>query len=122
MTRGRIYSDYLQDILDNIRRARRFTDGISFEQFSEDEKTVYATVRALEIIGEAAKRLPMELRDREPSVPWRNMAGFRDVVVHQYDAVKLPIVWNTARELLPAMEPVIARLLEEELAREAGDA
>lgn len=119
MSPRRAYTDFLQDILDNIALARRFTDEQTFEQFSADEQAMYATVRALEIIGEATKRLPAELRARQSLVPWRELAGLRDVIIHQYDRVQIDRVWEAVRVELPALEPLIARLLEEELQREA---
>lgn len=120
MSPRRAYTDFLRDILDNIARARRFTDEQTYEQFSVDEKAMYATVRALEIIGEATKRLPADLRARQALVPWRELAGLRDVIIHQYDRVQIDRVWAAVRVELPALEPLIARLLEEELQREAG--
>lgn len=119
MSPRRAYTDFLRDILDNIALARRFTDEQTFEQFAADEQVMYATVRALEIIGEATKRLPVELRARQPLVPWRDLAGLRDVIIHQYDSVQIDRVWEAVRVELPALEPLIARLLEEELQREA---
>lgn len=119
MSPRRAYTDFLQDIPDNIALARRFTDEQTYEQFSADEQAMYATVRALEIIGEATKRLPTELRARQSLVPWRELAGLRDVIIHQYDRVQIDRVWEAVRVELPALEPLIARLLEEELQREA---
>lgn len=117
----RAYSDYLRDILEAIGKAQLFTVNMSFEDFSMDEKTVYATVRALEIVGEATKRLPVSVRELQPLVPWRDMSGMRDVVIHQYDKVDLIEVWKAARTELPAIEPMIAQLLEEQLSRESKD-
>ena len=118
MSSRRAYSDHLRDILESIQKARHFTEGMSFEEFARDDKTVYATIRALEIVGEAAKRVPAEVRERDPSVPWRKMAGIRDVVAHEYHRVDLTVVWNTVQEDLSAVEPHIARILEAELRRE----
>src|SRR3712207_913955 len=114
----RAYSDYLRDILDAIQNARSFTESMGFEQFSRDTKTIYATVRALEIIGEATKRLPPELRKRHPAIPWRQMAGIRDIMIHEYDRVDLTVVWKTVQEDLPAVVPLIAQVLQEEQSRE----
>jgi uncharacterized protein with HEPN domain len=71
----RDYSDYLRDILDAVEKIQRFTQGMTFAQFASDDKTVFAAIRGLEIIGEAAKRLPRSLRDRCPQVPWRAITG-----------------------------------------------
>jgi uncharacterized protein with HEPN domain len=119
--RRRASSDYLHDILDSIQKARRFTENMSFEEFSTDAKTIYATVRALEIVGEATKRLPPDIRDRQSSIPWRKMAGIRDIMIHEYNRVDLAVVWKTVKEDLPSVEPLITRVLQEELRREGAD-
>ena len=71
MKPGRTYEDYLADILDAVSKARQFVGGMTFEEFSADEKTAFAVVRALEIIGEAAKKIPPDIRARQPKIPWR---------------------------------------------------
>ena len=76
-----------------------------------DDKTIFAVVRALEIIGEATKRIPQTVRDQEPSVPWRAMAGMRDKRAHDYIGVNLTVVWKTASEDLPGLKPTIQRML-----------
>lgn len=112
------YADYLEDILDCIRAARSYARDIAYDAFSRDRMRVQATVRELEIIREPAKRLPDELRVRAPSVLWRQMAGLRDIVIHQYDRADVPTIWDTVRRDLPAVEPEITRLLECERRRE----
>jgi uncharacterized protein with HEPN domain len=78
MKSQRDYADYLQDMLDAAQKARRFVEGVDFEDFATNDEKVFAVVRALEIIGEAAKRVPASVRKRYPEIPWREVAGMRD--------------------------------------------
>lgn len=116
MKAKRIYADYLEDILNAVERVAQFIAGMTFDQFAADDKTVFAVICALEIIGEATKRIPQSVRDNYSKVPWREMAGMRDKLIHDYFDVNLVVVWKTASEDLPNLEPVIRRILAE-----AGD-
>ena len=78
MKRKRDFLDYLDGILDAVEKIERFTAGMNFNQFAHDEKTVFAVVRALEIVGEATKNIPLSVRRRYVNVPWKKMAGMRD--------------------------------------------
>jgi uncharacterized protein with HEPN domain len=87
---------------------------MSLQDFQADEKTAYAVVRAPEIVGEATKRVPQEVRDRYPQVPWRSMSGIRDKLIHDYISVNLEVVWKTVREDLPGLLSGIAIVLDQE--------
>ena len=101
MMEGRDPRIYLDDIVGAGGKAIRFTEGISFDEFDRDDRTSFAVVRALEIIGESAKRVPPAVRDRAPEIPWQDMAGMRDKLIHGYHGVELRVVRRTVREDLP---------------------
>ena len=105
--------DYLQDILETIESCECFIEGMDFNQFVSDKKTIFAVCHALEIIGEATKNIPEEVRQEYPFVPWRKMAGIRDVIIHAYFGVNLNVVWSTANERLPELKRDIKKILEE---------
>ena len=100
MKSEREYVDYLYDILDAIEKAADFIEGMDFNHFSEDDKTVFAVVRALEIIGEAARKIPPSVRAQYLEIPWREITGMRDKLVHDYFGVDLAVVWKTVKEEL----------------------
>ena len=99
----RVYLDYLQDMLENADRAINFVKGMDYEGFVEDDKTVYAVVHAIEIIGEAARSIPEDVRAKYPEIPWRDVAGMRNKLVHQYFGVNMEVVWQTIHEDLPML-------------------
>jgi uncharacterized protein with HEPN domain len=107
----RTHVDHLEDIRDAAEKAERFVEGMTYETFVDDEKTVFAVIRALEIIGEATKRIPESVRTRYPSVPWRAMAGMRDKLIHDYINVNLRIVWTTVQEEVPAVQRNVQDIL-----------
>jgi len=85
---------YLDDILTSIGRIREYTTGATRETFGRDQKTIDAVVRNLEIIGEAVKRVPDDVRARAPEIEWSRVAGLRDILIHAYSSVDLDIVWD----------------------------
>lgn len=101
MSRQRDIADYLKDILQAIDDIAEFTEGMDFEQFNGDKKTVNAVIRSLEVLGEAAKHIPEAFRKRHLEIPWSKMAGMRDVLIHDYMGVDHMTVWKVAKERLP---------------------
>ena len=117
MRAKRKYIDYLQDIADNLEKAERFVGGMEFEEFLKDEKTLYSVICALEIVGEASKKVPSAVRQKNPQVPWKDMAGMRDRLIHGYFGVDREIVWKTAKEFAPEIRLKIKYIIKQELER-----
>ncbi|MDH5794914.1 MAG: DUF86 domain-containing protein [Candidatus Bathyarchaeota archaeon] len=111
--RKRDYSDYLQDMLDSINDTESFIRGMSFEEFKRDRKTVNAVVRSIEVIGEAAKKIPKALRDKHKEIPWREMAGMRDKLTHEYFGIDVEILWKTVKDDIPPLKPSVQNILRE---------
>ena len=114
MNNKRDYRDYINDILSEINSIKEFTKDLSFEEFSSDKKTVYAVIRSFEVIGEAVKNLPEEIRDTYPDIPWKKMSGMRDKLIHEYFGVSLPILWQTVKNRIPELEILIKPLFFED--------
>lgn len=85
----REYVDYVRDMLAGLDKARQFTQGLDYETFAANDEKNFAVVRALEIIGEAARNIPDSIRARYPEVPWREVTGMRDKLIHAYFGVSL---------------------------------
>lgn len=101
----------LTDIRDNIRLAEQFGAGLSVEALKADRRTFYAVTRCLEIISEAARRLPQSLRNRHPELPWRAITGAGNVYRHDYDNVAEEIVWRTVQNNLAPLLAAVEREL-----------
>lgn len=104
-------TDYLRDIVENATKVETFTAGVDFDAFLADEMRAYATIRALEIIGEAVKQVPTGLREQYPDVPWRSIARMRDKLIHHYFGVNLGVVWKTVTEDISPLKKVVEQML-----------
>lgn len=104
---------YLQDILDAIEKIEDYTNNVSEDTFLQNTQIQDAVIRRLAIIGEAVKHLPKRLRDRYPEVPWRQIAGARDVLIHGYAGVTMRDIWKIIRGDLPALKSDVQRILDE---------
>jgi len=97
----------LLDILSAMRSAVGFVGERTYEQFAADEMVCAAVERRLEVMGEATKRLSMALRDGCPDIPWRKMAGMRDLLIHAYDDIELAVIYDTVTKVIPPLIPKI---------------
>ena len=104
---------YIKDILDNMETSRTFIEGMSYQEFSKDTKTCYAVTRCIEIIGEAAKNVPVATRQKYPDIPWKQMAGMRDKVIHFYFGVNFKRVWLVIKKDIPKLQPLLEKILED---------
>ena len=104
----------IEDILESIAKVERYTAGMTFATFTADEKTIDAVVRNFTIIGEAARYIPQEIEARYPLLPWNEMRGMRNIVVHEYFGVSFSILWHTLKQNLPPVVPMLKEILERE--------
>lgn len=107
----RDFQVYVEDIIDAINSIESYTKGMTYEGFVSDRKTIDAVIRNFEVIGEATKHVPLAVRHEYPNVPWRDMAGMRDKLIHGYFGVQLDVVWKTVTERLPAVRPLVVEAL-----------
>jgi len=104
---------YVQDIIKAMDDSLKFVKDLDYDSFVEDTKTVYAVIRALEIIGEATKNIPATVKSIYPQIPWKEMAGMRDKVIHAYSTVDLKRVWSTVKQDIPVLKPLFLKLLKD---------
>ena len=98
---------YLGDVVNQARKAQEFMAGMQFADFAADEKTIYAVIRALEIIGEATRRTSADTLERYPQIPWPRIVGLRNQLIHNYDDVQLQTVWDVVNLSLPHLLSVL---------------
>jgi uncharacterized protein with HEPN domain len=103
--------EFLSDILESLRRADSYVAGMKYEEFLTDLKTQDAVIRTLEIVGEATKRLSQEVREQYTGIPWKNMAGVRDKLIHDYFGINFDIVWQIVNDELPSVAVQIREIL-----------
>jgi uncharacterized protein with HEPN domain len=105
---GRDILDYIQDILTSILEVEEFTEGMTFEDFSKDKKTVNAVIRSLEVLGEATRHIPINIRAKNKEVPWAKMSGLRNILIHEYMGVDLKTVWNIVTKRIQELKlPIV---------------
>ena len=102
--------DYIQDIISAMDKGLNFIKGMKCDDFIHDDKTIYAVIRTIEIIGEAVKNIPEDVKKEYPLIPWRNIAGMRDKLIHGYFGVNIERVWKTIKEEIPPLKPLFEEM------------
>lgn len=110
MRGGRNHQDFLDDIIETIDKIELFTTGMDFDSFSNDDKTIFAVIRGLEVIGEAVKNISEDFRKKNQDIPWSEIAGMRDKLIHAYFGVDVSVVWMTVASDLPDLKEKIETL------------
>jgi uncharacterized protein with HEPN domain len=110
----RDYRDYLQDILDATADIEDFVANMTYNQFIKDRKTLNAVVRSIEVIGEAAKNIPEPMRAKYPELPWKQIAGMRDKLIHAYFGVDTETLWKAVKDNIPPLKASIQKMQKEQ--------
>jgi len=110
----RDYVLFIEDVVNCLEKIERYTKGLSFEEFRRNDMLIDAVVRNFEIIGEAVKKIPQGIKEKYSFVEWKEAAGFRDVLIHEYFGIDLEAVWDTLRKNIPAFKENILKVSEAE--------
>ncbi len=113
-SKGRDWKIRVRDILESIKRIQEYTAGLTLESFQNDTLRIDAVIRNLEIIGEAASRIPQEVQERYPHLAWLEMRGMRNMIIHEYFGVSIPIIWQTISDDLGPLAEGMKHILEEQ--------
>jgi uncharacterized protein with HEPN domain len=106
----RDHRDFVDDMHQAISDIESFTEGMDRDSFLRDKKTINAVVRSLEVLGEAARNIPEAVRQKYPSIPWKNIMGMRNKLIHEYFGVDVSMVWETIRTDLMPLKSLIAEM------------
>jgi len=106
---------YFVDILGAIEEIEEFTRNLTFDEFTKNKMAIRAVTMDFAIIGEAAKHIPAETKRKYPQIPWKQMTGIRDKIIHGYAYIKLGVLWDAVSLDLPVLKPLIKEILESDL-------
>lgn len=109
----RDHRDYLDDMLEHAGKVQAFVGGMAWSEFQADEKTRFATIRAIEVIGEAARRIPADTQARYPAIPWKHIIGMRNVLAHDYIGTNPRVVYDTATIFVPDLIAKLTAMIAE---------
>lgn len=109
----RDYRLFIKDMINAMSAIEEFVGELTFEDFIKDDKTLSAVIRKFEIVGEATKNIPDNIRQRYPYIPWKLMAGMRDRLIHAYFGIDYKLVWYTVKTEIPKLKPKLQKILEE---------
>jgi uncharacterized protein with HEPN domain len=109
----RDYIFYIDDIIEAIGKIEKYIKELTFDEFDRDSKVVDAVIRNFEIIGEASKNMPTEVKKRYSDIPWKIMAGMRNKLIHEYFGINKKVLWKTIKEDLAGVKPLIAKARKE---------
>ncbi len=103
---------FVEDILEAMDKIERYTTDLTYESFTKNELVVDAVIRNLEIIGEASRNTPENVRDKYHDIPWKRMIGLRNIAIHEYFGIDLSIIWQIITRNLPETKPIIIKMLK----------
>jgi len=109
----RDYRLYLDDIFEATRKIERYIKGLTFAKLKSNDLAIDAVVRNLGIIGEAAKNIPTNIKEKYSDIEWRKIAGLRDILIHEYFGVDLDVLWDIIKNKVPALRKQVARILRD---------
>ena len=104
---------FLDDILEAIEKIDAYKKGYSYQKFTSNSMMVDAILRNLEIIGEATKKIPADHKNAQPQIPWKKIAGIRDILIHEYFGVNLEIIWDVVINKLPELKEAVKKIKSE---------